>query len=602
MSGIFSLNFSRLILAVNLARRAFGSYKKQILVITILGFLGGLLEAVGVNALIPLFSFFIGGEDRLGTDFVTSSIQRVFAFFHLPFNLPIILVFICAMFILKAVVGFYFDYVRVNIRAEYERRMMDSLYRDTLAADWSYLSKQKIGHLETVIMTDVHMSGGLLETIARTIGVVSAFLMYLVVAVNISKTVTVVTLVLGVVIFLIFKPLLFKLRRFSEQTEHLNKEVSHHVNESISGMKVIKALGNEAAFIKTSSFYFDLLRRLQMRAFAVQNISGSVIQPIGVVFISAVVAFAYYQTSYNLGALAAIIYLIQKMFGYVQSLQAFAQQISGTVPFVQGVLNYKEQAGHFLEVKNGSAGVPFSFARELSFENVSFAYDRGRRVLEDVSFKIKKGSMVGIIGKSGAGKTTVFDLLLRLLNPSQGRITVDGVPAGTVSLPEWRNKLVYVPQDSFLLHDTIYNNIVFFGENISRTDVENAAKAAHLGEFISELPKGYETLVGERGMKLSGGQRQRIAIARALVRHPEILLLDEATSALDAESEKYIRQAIEGLKGKMTIVIIAHRLSTVAESDNLIVLEKGRIVETGSPREMLKDKETYYSRLYDMKS
>ncbi len=602
MSGIFSLNFSRLILAAKLARRAFGSYKKQILIITILGFLGGLLEAVGVNALIPLFSFFIGGEDRLGTDFITSSLQNVFAFFHLPFSLPVILIFICAMFVLKALVGFCFDYVRVNIRTEYERSMMDSLYRDTLAADWSYLSKQKLGHLETVIVTDVHMSGGLLETIARTIGVVSAFLMYLIVAVSISKTVTAVTLVLGAVIFLIFKPLLFKLRRFSEQTEHLNKEVSHHVNESISGMKVIKALGNEAAFIKTSSSYFSLLQRLQMRAFTVQNISGSFIQPIGVIFISAVVAFAYYQTSYNLGALAAIIYLIQKMFGYVQSLQAFAQQISGTVPFVQGVLNYKEQASRFLEVKKGSGGVPFSFAGELAFENVSFAYDRGQSVLGDVSFKIKKGSMVGIIGKSGAGKTTVFDLLLRLLNPSQGRIAIDGVDASTVSLSEWRNKLIYVPQDPFLLHDTIYNNIVFFGENISRADVENAAKAAHLEEFISELPKGYETLVGERGMRLSGGQRQRIAIARALVRHPEVLLLDEATSALDAESEKYIRQAIEGLKGKMTIIIIAHRLSTVAESDNLIVLEKGRIVETGSPKEMLKDKETYYSRLYDMKS
>ena len=265
--------------------------------------------------------------------------------------------------------------------------------------------------------------------------------------------------------------------------------------------------------------------------------------------------------------------------------------------------------------------------KELRFEDVSFAYSEGGRiekrqterngteagkgfeeqmlgdhVLRGLSFTVPKGNTIGIIGKSGAGKTTVFDLILRLLKPNSGTITIDGKDIDGIDLHQWRHRIAYVPQDAFLLNDTIRNNIRFYDPNVTDADVERVVETAYLNEFVFELPEKLETVVSERGVRLSGGQRQRIAIARALARKPEILLLDEATSALDVESEKYIQQAIEGLKGKMTIVIIAHRLSTVAHSDSLLVLDAGKIVESGKPADLLKDKETYYSRMYDIRN
>ena len=209
--------------------------------------------------------------------------------------------------------------------------------------------------------------------------------------------------------------------------------------------------------------------------------------------------------------------------------------------------------------------------------------------------------MVGLIGPSGAGKTTVFDMVLRLLEPTKGALVLDGVPVSNIDINVWRKHIAYVPQDIFLINGTVRDNIRFFDENISDEDVTEAAKKAYIYKMIEKLPKSFDTEVGERGIMLSAGQRQRIAIARALARKPQLLLLDEATSALDTESEQHIQRAIHELKGKVTVCVIAHRLSTVHEADMLYVLEDGRIIESGTPSDLLSKKETYFARMYGIR-
>ena len=209
--------------------------------------------------------------------------------------------------------------------------------------------------------------------------------------------------------------------------------------------------------------------------------------------------------------------------------------------------------------------------------------------------------MVGLIGSSGAGKTTVADLLLRLFRPNSGKILLDGKDIEEINIKSWRKKIGYVSQDVFLLNDTIKNNIKFFDKSVSSEDIANAVEAASARDFIQKLPDGLNTIVGERGIKLSAGQRQRIALARVLARNPEILILDEATSALDNKSELLVQGAIENLKGKVTVLAIAHRLSTVMNSDRLLVLEKGRILEEGAPRQLLKDKDSHFYKMYNIR-
>ena len=222
-------------------------------------------------------------------------------------------------------------------------------------------------------------------------------------------------------------------------------------------------------------------------------------------------------------------------------------------------------------------------------------------MLSNVSFSIKKGEMIGLIGPSGAGKTTLVDILLRLLKPQEGVILLDGKDIAGIAMREWRTNVGYVSQDIFLANDTIENNIKFYDESISRDEIISAVKMAHIYDFIESQPDGFKTVVGERGIRLSGGQRQRIVLARALTRKPQILILDEATSALDNESEVLIQKSIEKLKSKITVIAIAHRLSTVTASDKLFVLDNGKIIEEGNPSELLKNKESYFYKTYNVR-
>jgi subfamily B ATP-binding cassette protein MsbA len=220
-------------------------------------------------------------------------------------------------------------------------------------------------------------------------------------------------------------------------------------------------------------------------------------------------------------------------------------------------------------------------------------------VLRDVSFALPKGKVVALVGPSGAGKTTLADLLPRFHDPVGGRITMDGVPLTRLTRRSLRTLMGVVSQDTVLLNDTVHANIAYGSPSATREQVEAAARAANADQFVEQLPQRYDTVLGERGTRLSGGQRQRIAIARALLRDPPILILDEATSALDTESERLVQQAIDRLMAQRTVLVIAHRLATVRDADEIVVLDAGRIVQRGSHEQLFRTG-GLYRRLYDL--
>jgi len=268
-------------------------------------------------------------------------------------------------------------------------------------------------------------------------------------------------------------------------------------------------------------------------------------------------------------------------------------------PHLVSVINKRDESISHQEevVANGRS---FNFIKQIQVKNIYFSYNDNDYILNDLNFTINKGEFVGLVGLSGVGKTTVVDLILRLLNSQKGTILLDGYNASEINLEEWRNNIGYVAQDMFLINDTIENNIKFYDDRISKSDIIEAAKMANIYNFISHLPEKFKTVVGERGTKLSGGQRQRINLARVLAHQPQFLILDEATSALDSESEKAIQEAIQNLKGKVTVLMIAHRLTTILNSDKVLVLDSGNIIEEGSPNQLLKNKNSFFYKMYHL--
>jgi subfamily B ATP-binding cassette protein MsbA len=239
------------------------------------------------------------------------------------------------------------------------------------------------------------------------------------------------------------------------------------------------------------------------------------------------------------------------------------------------------------------------FEREIRFEDVEFAYESDKPVLRGIDLTVGVGEVVALVGPSGGGKSTLVDLLPRFMDPERGRVLLDGVDVRTLSLRSLRRIMGIVSQETTVFHDTVRANIAYGDPGLwSDEEVEVAAKAAHAHEFITDLAEGYDTLLGDRGVRLSGGQRQRIGIARAILRDPPILILDEATSSLDSESERWIQEALHHLFRERTVIVIAHRLSTVREADRILVLDAGRLVDSGRHRELLA-RDGLYRRLFE---
>lgn len=588
--------FKRYTTSLRLLYGVFRQYKRSIALVAMLTLVSGLLEGIGINAIIPLFSFIGGNSGAAPTDSISTAFAHFFSYTGLPYTARFVLLFMVLLFLLRTVFLLLSQYVTAKVMADFEKRMRGELLELTFAANWPFLLKQKIGHLDQMLMNDVNGSSAIINYTSTILLSLVNFAIYSFLIYNISPPIVIIALFYGLFIFFVFVPLLGAAKRLSALFIGKQKELAHYANEHLIGAKVVKAFDSKGPVLLRGRGMLDELRRTYLSLVNLQNGTSGLLQLMGVLFIIGLFVFLYKTASFQFASFAVVVYALNKVFGSVQSAQMNLHIITMQVPFVSSIVRYMDEARAHLE-KTG-AGQPFACARELAFEKVSFWYASSRKpVLKEVTFSIPRGSMVGLIGPSGGGKTTIVDLLLLLISPSSGEIRLDDTPISRMDLRSWRAHVGYVSQDVFLLNDTIGNNIRFYNDALTKEDITEAARAANIYDFIVRQPLGWQTNVGERGNRLSGGERQRIALARALARKPEVLILDEATSALDNESEQLIKKAIAGLRGKVTLIVIAHRLSTIADADSLVVLEGGRVKESGRPEELLQNKGSYFSKV-----
>lgn len=589
---------SVLIETFNVLNITFKGFRKSIGVLMFLGFFSGLLDSIGINILIPIFSFFT--KNQLSESDAISRIV-IKAFSYLPFNygLKSLLILVALIFIFRAVVLVVFSYLSNKIRIDYRNAAVKILLNYIFYAKWPFLLKQKLGYIQTTLVRDLQINSDVMTFLSHFIVSITGLVIYSLFAMSISLPITLISLTVGGLFVFFFIPLVRKNRLISEKVVSIEKIVSSYLIENIGGFKSIKSFGVETPIIKKTMFNFDDIKKLTMKLVFFKSSMTSFIQPLSLIFILALFAYFYKQPNFNLPSFIVVVYLIQKIFSYLDTVQSSFHSINENIPFLKNAANFKELLDNNKEDIGGKLN--FNFKNEINFKNISFLYKSNEPVLSDFNMTIKKGETIGLIGPSGSGKTSIADLFLRFFEPQQGEVLMDGINISKINLKDWRSKIGYVSQDAFLINDSIRNNIKFYDEGITEEKMIEAAKLANIYDFILKQKDGFDAVVGERGVMLSGGQRQRIALARALARNPEILILDEATSALDSESEISIQNSINNLKRKITIFIIAHRLSTISDADRVLVLNEGKIIEEGAPASLLENKDSYFYKIYNLK-
>jgi subfamily B ATP-binding cassette protein MsbA len=472
-----------------------------------------------------------------------------------------------------------------------------------MTLELGFFQRTRAGQLISGMITEVDQT----KTVI-TASLLSFFQNLVVVAVTlfilsqISLRLTLVTLAFVPFLVLILQALLRRLRAHARARAHERGEVTSTISERLGAIRLIRSYGEEA---RETARFRGQAERYRKRVIRTQRFS-SLTSPLTEVFSGfLVILIIWAGTRPGLVGLdgplapeAIIVFLMAalKLTSPLKTIASFPAVMAVTLASAERIFDFLDQPATDIDRPDD---LPATFERDVVFDRVSFRYGDGDLVLRDVSFALPKGKVVALVGPSGAGKTTLADLLPRFHDPSSGQILMDGVPLTRIGRRSLRSLMGVVSQDTVLLNDTVKANIAYGSPGAVAEQIEGAAEAANAADFIAALPEGYETLLGERGTRLSGGQRQRIAIARALLRDPPILILDEATSALDTESERQVQQAIERLMQDRTVLVIAHRLATVRDADEIVVLEGGSVVQRGSHEELLRAG-GLYRRLYDL--
>jgi subfamily B ATP-binding cassette protein MsbA len=572
-------------------------------------FLASVLDSFVLVILIPLLKHLFGtaGELRAGSTQLESLVDRLTE--PLVAGLSpgqaagrLVIVLVVGL-VLKNVLSYAATQISVGVQEGLVRDLRTRIFDHLLRMDLAYFQRTRAGQLISAVITEVDQT----KTVI-TASLVSLFQNLVVVATTlvvlsqISLRLTLITLACVPVMVMLLQTLLKRLRQHSRARAHERGEVTATLTERIGAVRLVRAFGEEA---REAARFASQANRYRKHVIRTQRFS-SLTSPLTEVFSGFLVILIIWAGTRPaliglggpLAPEAIIVFLMAalKLTSPLKTISSYPAVMAVTLASAERVFEILDEPGVEADLPGEGEA---RFERAVDFDCVSFRYGQGDPVLREVSFTLSRGRVVALVGPSGAGKTTLADLLPRFHDPTGGQITMDGVPLTRLTRRSVRSLMGIVSQDTILLNDTVHANIAYGSPGATRAQVEAAARAANADLFIAQLPRGYDTVLGERGTRLSGGQRQRIAIARALLRDPPILVLDEATSALDTESERLVQQAIDRLMAERTVLVIAHRLATVRDADEIVVLEAGRVVQRGTHDQLFRVG-GLYRRLYDL--
>jgi subfamily B ATP-binding cassette protein MsbA len=576
--------------------------RKEIALLVALAVILAFLEGIGVGMLAPVLQYIQYGPEAQSSGGAIWTVLLKFAdLVGLPINLLTLLILAFTPVLLRQVFFMISAWYGARVQLRATTRLRTDGFAALVTGDLAFVHAEGFGNLVSTLTVQVQRGGQAIVQFLQLISAILVIVMYVLVLSALDIRLTLIAVgALGIISWLV-KGSITRSRALGAETAQLNNESFSVIGERVAAVRLIKMLGQEEQ--ETSNVKRVVLRlaEAQVRIAIHSGIIEITIDPLLMFTVFAVIYIGVEYFHATLAALGLFLFILLRLNQKSKDFNGGRQVLAATSDSLQAVHDVIDRAKASRHIVGGS--VKFGGLRDrILIDNVSFAYpdETEELVLKGVTVDIPCRSQTAIVGRSGAGKSTLVDLIPRLRDPTGGRILFDGRPTQEFDLRSLRRSVGFMTQDALLFNDTIYNNLVYGLEHeASDEEVQHALHASYCSQFVYDLPNGLQTIVGDRGVRLSGGQRQRLSLARVFLQDPDILILDEPTSALDSESEESIQKALGSVRHRKTLIVIAHRLSTVQRSDQIVVLDDGVIVECGTHAELLA-LEGAYRKLFDL--
>ena len=544
---------------MSFARLEPGRTARVILLLLISGF----AEALGLASLLPLLELAVGEPSEFSRQFL-SFLELV----NIPPTLGFLLGLIVAATVIKSLLTFLAKREAGYATAAVTARLRLTLFSGLMLSKWKYFNSLESGRISQVAINETMKGASVYNYLCNLVAALVQGLVYLATAVAVSWEIAVSAIICGLILMKALSGLIKFARQMGERQTELFQSLSSRLVDALGMIKPLKSMHQEKAVRPLLEKESEELETVQKKLVLLDAGLEASYEPAIAFFIAigAFVALSY--TSMTVPELIFVAFLFQRGVSRLGFMQSTYQRIIARIASLQSVQSIITETGKMKEKIHG--GTAPSFDQDVRIENLTFSHG-ANPLFEGLNLTLKSNSVMALVGPSGSGKTTILDLLIGLHDPQAGRVLVDDVPLSELDLAKWRNMIGYVPQDCYLFHGSLLDNLLMGESDLSREDALEALDMAG-ADFISRLENGVDTMVGERGTSLSGGQRQRVALARALIRNPKLLILDEATSALDESTEQSVVSSLEKLKGKITMVITSHRPAIIEMADQVVDL------------------------------
>jgi ATP-binding cassette, subfamily B, bacterial MsbA len=558
------------------------------LVIVILGFLSSLSEGMSISLFIPLLQNFIQPNSQSATGNVFLGLfSRLFVRVSPDNRLLIIALCIFGSILLKSCLSYSNAILFAWLNSRISHRIRSGIFKQLLSVSYSFLESNESGQLMNTLATETWQTSQALRALVNLIIHICTISVFAILLLLMSWQLTLVVTIVLVLISSIIQLVTREVKNLGQNGLQANKILANRMWEGLGAMKVIRAFGRESyeqeRFEEASKDVRSTFFKLDLLAGVVSPLS----EVLSVALILSILAISLSQDRSALPTFLTFIFILYRLQPQIKNLDSTRVDLVSLTSSVEDVMSLLDRSDKPY-IRSGRVSFP-GLQTAIAFKSVTLRYNpQEKPAIQDVSICIPQGKTTALVGPSGAGKSTLISLLCRFYDATEGEICVDGYPLQQLNLDSWRRRIAIVSQDIYMFSTTIRENIAYGRLEATEDEIIAAAKLANADEFISQLPYGYDTKVGDRGIRLSGGQRQRIALARAIVRNPEILILDEATNALDSIAENLIQEALNTLSQNRTVIVIAHRLSTIEQANQIIVLEEGRVIEQGNLQQLLK--------------